>query len=562
MRIFLLSILIPALAIAAQNTQRITAQSPLNLSNGVMSIGLATTASNGYLSATDWNTFNNKEPALTLGNLTSGTTGVSVTGGTGAVIGSGTAVNIQTASGSQPGLLSAADWTTFNNKQGAITTGNLTEATSSVLTISGGTGAVIGSGTSIQVKQAGASQAGYLSSADWNTFNSKQSALTLGNLSTSTTGVSIGGGTGAVVGSGTTVNVQTASGSQPGLLSSADWTTFNNKAPTANPSFTGAVTLSSASGANLLWSTNSSGDIGSSNSGTSIQGPGNVYVNSTINLGDQIAAGLAVQKGIFGVPVSNLYIAADTSSPTAVVGLNIEAANEQNGQFGGAYIALSASRGSFASPAYPQQFDNLGIIAASGYDGTSILHPGSTAFLDWYAAGNWSSGNLPTGIWFALTPMSSATPEIMFNMFPTSSTAFTAQWGTSSIPVTGLYFAPVDYNDGTNVYNMAPAWPGSAVTCTTSGTVNFNSLNSATAEVDLTASDACTLTLSGAVAGGAYVVKVKVASSATLSIPKCDWGSVGAPTLSAAGLYDDIHVLVQQSTSSNFHCYASQGFSE
>ena len=79
----------------------------------------------------------------------------------------------QVASGSQTGLLSSTDWTTFNNKQDAITTGDLTEATSTILTILGGTGAVIGSGTSIQVQQANTSQSGYLSSTDWNTFNDK-----------------------------------------------------------------------------------------------------------------------------------------------------------------------------------------------------------------------------------------------------------------------------------------------------------------------------------------------------------------------------------------------------
>jgi hypothetical protein len=56
-----------------------------------------------------------------------------------------------------------------------VTKGNLTEATSSILTILGGTNAVIGSGTTIQVKQAATAQSGYLSSTDWNTFNNKSS---------------------------------------------------------------------------------------------------------------------------------------------------------------------------------------------------------------------------------------------------------------------------------------------------------------------------------------------------------------------------------------------------
>jgi hypothetical protein len=55
--------------------------------------------------------------------------------------------------------------------------GDLTESTSSVLTITNGSAAVLGSGTSIQVKQANTSQSGYLSNTDWNAFNGKQAAL-------------------------------------------------------------------------------------------------------------------------------------------------------------------------------------------------------------------------------------------------------------------------------------------------------------------------------------------------------------------------------------------------
>jgi hypothetical protein len=55
--------------------------------------------------------------------------------------------------------------------------GNITESTSSVLTITGGTNAVLGSGTTIEVGQATTSTSGYLSSTDWNTFNNKISSV-------------------------------------------------------------------------------------------------------------------------------------------------------------------------------------------------------------------------------------------------------------------------------------------------------------------------------------------------------------------------------------------------
>lgn len=71
--------------------------------------------------------------SVATGNLTSSTTGLTVTSGTGAVVGSGTSLAIQTASGSQPGLLSSADWTTFNGKgAGTVTSvGVITNSTTS-----------------------------------------------------------------------------------------------------------------------------------------------------------------------------------------------------------------------------------------------------------------------------------------------------------------------------------------------------------------------------------------------------------------------------------------------
>jgi hypothetical protein len=171
---------------------------------------------------------------------------------------------LPTANGTTTGLLTNADWTTFNGKQSALTFGNLSESTSNVLTVTGGTGAVIGSGATIQVKQASASQAGYLSSADWSTFNSKQNSLTLTTTGTSGAATLVGStlnipqypgnaitslnsqtGATQTFSTGTTgtdfaissvsndhkFNIPTASASARGLLSSADWSTFNGKEP-------------------------------------------------------------------------------------------------------------------------------------------------------------------------------------------------------------------------------------------------------------------------------------------------------------------------------------------
>ena len=105
----------------------------------------------------------------------SGGTGITYNNTTGAISYSGTVYT----DASVRALISASGSVSYNNTTGVIslTSGNLTEATSSVLTITGGTGAVLGSGTSIQVKQATTSVSGFLSSTDWTTFNNKANAL-------------------------------------------------------------------------------------------------------------------------------------------------------------------------------------------------------------------------------------------------------------------------------------------------------------------------------------------------------------------------------------------------
>ncbi len=122
----------------------------------------------------------------------------------------------QAASGSQSGILSSTDWNTFNNKLDSLTSGNLTESTSDILTILGGTGAVIGTGVSIQVKQASLEQDGYLASSDFLTFNSKQNQLSSGNLIASSP-LQIDDGINAIIGVNRTLSVQDASISQKGV---------------------------------------------------------------------------------------------------------------------------------------------------------------------------------------------------------------------------------------------------------------------------------------------------------------------------------------------------------
>ena len=170
------------------------------------------------------------------GTVTSITATAPLTGG--AITTSGS-IGISQANGSTDGYLSSGNWTIFNNKEPAVTKGNLTEATSAVLTITGGTASVIGTGAAIQVKQANATQAGYLSSADWNTFNNKGSGAVTGV--TATAPVVSSGGTAPVI------SMAAATSAVNGYLTNTDWTAFNAKLPLAGGTLTGKLnTLASS----------------------------------------------------------------------------------------------------------------------------------------------------------------------------------------------------------------------------------------------------------------------------------------------------------------------------
>ena len=144
-------------------------------------------------------------------------------------------LNVPTASASSRGALSSADWTTFNSKESALTFSSPLVRTTNTISIPVAT-------TSVD---------GYLSSTDWNTFNNKQATISLTTTGTSGAATFIGNtlnipqyqasgtyvtsvtGTSPIVSSGGTtpaISIPAATGSVDGYLTSTDWTTFNNKA--------------------------------------------------------------------------------------------------------------------------------------------------------------------------------------------------------------------------------------------------------------------------------------------------------------------------------------------
>jgi hypothetical protein len=166
----------------------------------------ATTSVNGYLTSTDWTTFNNKGSGTvtSVAALTLGTTGTDLsstvaTGTTTPVI----TLQVPTASASNRGALSAADWTTFNNKG----SGTVTSVTGTAPVVSSG-----GATPAISMAAATTSVNGYLTSTDWNTFNGKGSGTV-----TSVSVVSANGLAGTVA-TATTTPAITLTTSITGLL--------------------------------------------------------------------------------------------------------------------------------------------------------------------------------------------------------------------------------------------------------------------------------------------------------------------------------------------------------
>jgi hypothetical protein len=71
--------------------------------------------------------------------------------------------------------VTSAIQTQLNGKQATLTIGNITDAGTDGIVVTGGTGAIIGSGVSLSQHVADTTHNGYLSSTDWNTFNGKGS---------------------------------------------------------------------------------------------------------------------------------------------------------------------------------------------------------------------------------------------------------------------------------------------------------------------------------------------------------------------------------------------------
>ena len=233
-------------------------------SSGTVSIPAATTGNSGYLTQSDWNTFNNKtnfaKPAMFAAgpSLASGVSANAVR----ALIGAGTGDGDVTASSStnftnKTGNIS--QWT--NNSSFTSNTGTVTE----VSTVAPLSGLITGQG-SLSISKSDQNTNGYLSSGDWSSFNGKTSFAEPGIFS--------GGGTPTLASNVTGQEIRSLIGAGIGDVTSDSATDFTNKTGdisqwTNDMSFTanlgtvtpdGAADFTNKTGSNLQW-TNDAGYI-------------------------------------------------------------------------------------------------------------------------------------------------------------------------------------------------------------------------------------------------------------------------------------------------------------
>ena len=194
-------------------------------------------------------------------NSLTASTGISVSNSTGAVTVTNTAPDQTVAIASGTGISVTGTYPSF-------TVTNTSPSSGGTVTSVTGTAPVVSSGgntPAISMAQATTSVDGYLSSTDWNTFNGKSNtngtvtsvaALTLGTTGTDLSSTVATGTTTPVI----TLQVPTASATNRGALSAADWTTFNNKSNTSG-TVTSVGGTGTVNGISLSGTVTSSGNL-------------------------------------------------------------------------------------------------------------------------------------------------------------------------------------------------------------------------------------------------------------------------------------------------------------
>lgn len=235
---------------------------------------------------------------------------------TGDITGSGTgsfATTLATVNGNVGSFTNAA--ITVNAK-GLITAassgsvGNLTDVGTDGITVTGGTGAVLGAGASLSQHVADATHNGYLSSADWNTFNNSSGAAI-----TSLTGDGTATGPGAAA-----LTLATVNGNVGSFGSSTSIPSFTVNAKGLITAASGNVVIAPAG--TLTGTTLASNVVTSSLTSLGVQSVAlNLGSNQITNVLDPTTAQMAATKNYVDMSVAALQPLASVYAAT--VGSNI-----------------------------------------------------------------------------------------------------------------------------------------------------------------------------------------------------------------------------------------------
>ena len=252
-------------------------------------------------------------------------------------------LNVPTASATNRGALSSADWTTFNNKQATIT-----------LTTTGTSGAATLVGATLNVPNY--TNVGTVTSV---------AALTLGTTGTDLSS-SVANSTSTPV---ITLNVPTASASNRGALSSTDWTTFNNKQATLSLTTTGTSGV-----ATLVANTLNVPNYGS----------GAVSGSGTTNYIPKFTAASTIGNSIIQESSSKIGIGVSPSYTLEVNGVVAAKSTGNGGRFesidsnvGGANITLNPALFTTGEPAIQTQTNSPILFAPNTIEKMRITTAGT-----------------------------------------------------------------------------------------------------------------------------------------------------------------------------------------
>jgi hypothetical protein len=446
---------------ASEGLMGLTVSSPLQITAGDtpnISILQASSLLSGYLSATDWNTFNSKQNAITPAALTKvddvnvtlalgGNPSVSLLQGVSLTLGwTGTLANSRIAS--------ASIW---NAKQDAIT-----------LTTTGTSGAATFIGNTLNIPQYTPDLSGYVpisrtlsingvnydlsANRSWNVGTVVSvGALTLGTTGTDLSSTVANPTTTPVI----TLNVPTASSVNRGVLSPADWIAFNNKQPAGNY-ITSLIGEASATGPGAASVTLNNGSvIAKVLTGLNITG-GSVVSTDTI-----LTAFGKIQNQINGLIGGSIYQGtwnANTNTPALASGVGTK----------GYYYIVSV-----AGNTNLDGFDDWNIGDWAIFDGTAWQQVDNTDAVvsvnGQVGIVNLTTDNIPQGVtnlYFAnslaraalsFTPGSGAynnTTGVI--TIPTNTNQLTN--GASFITLASLStLSPLSYNSGTGAFSIVQA---------------------------------------------------------------------------------------------------------